>query len=519
MADIRWVFIRIEDCTLSHETSVEPLKTGDFWYANALRNDRKWRFHWPWQAHAEIFMPQGEHKYYDDDLSKVLMRNIRLNPNTLSMHGKDWEEASGEIYFQLRPLPKPTVVLSTIPVQSDAMNSVLVPSNNSADPFQVSESLRLSSSAETVVIIDDGDRSGVSGGGNSFKVASQTGGWAKWIGWFFSLFFLLLIGYFLWRYFPTLAIIYLVFLMLRGIGMLFTIFPLLKQLANLAILGFIAYFFYQMYLLGGTVSEPLKTRNGQIKVSPPKRTDDRSKGEAPDYSTQKEIQWFDFSDRSYLARYQTSQASYEQSVDRKTELRDQIIQNVSTSLEFYTKFYVDLHRMDEDKIRGIVKIFSDSAKRLRLSPLETAEMVVTFVQEFPYVMVHEESCRVAMESGNDFVIKYHNDKKPCMANVVAGVQSPYEFMHNLKGDCDTRTLLAFSILSGLNIGSSVWVSETYGHSILGVAVPAGHGMSKEVRGVRHYGVELTAKGFRVGMVAPDQARSGNWDITAYYNPN
>jgi hypothetical protein len=42
-------------------------------------------------------------------------------------------------------------------------------------------------------------------------------------------------------------------------------------------------------------------------------------------------------------------------------------------------------------------------------------------------------------------------------------------------------------------------------------------MYKEVEGVKHYAVELTAKGFRLGMVAPEQARPNNWEITLYNN--
>jgi hypothetical protein len=173
--------------------------------------------------------------------------------------------------------------------------------------------------------------------------------------------------------------------------------------------------------------------------------------------------------------------------------------------------------MDEQKINEVASIFIDSAKKKQMTPIETAEMVVTFIQEIPYYLVHEGTCQQSIESGNDFVIDYHRDQKPCIPNVAAGVQSPYEFLHNLKGDCDTRSLLGHAILAKLNIASSVWVSETYGHSILGVAVPVGNGIYKEINGVKHYGVELTAKGFRLGMVAPEHARPGNWDITLYNN--
>jgi hypothetical protein len=173
--------------------------------------------------------------------------------------------------------------------------------------------------------------------------------------------------------------------------------------------------------------------------------------------------------------------------------------------------------MDEEKISQVAKIFSDSAANKKMNPLQTAEMVVTFIQEIPYYLVHDENCEKAFANGNEFIRDYHREGKPCLPNVSGGVQSPYEFLHNLKGDCDTRSLLGHAILSKLNIVSSVWVSNVYGHSILGVAVPVGHGMYKEVEGIKHYAVELTAKGFRLGMVSPEQARPNNWEITLYNN--
>jgi hypothetical protein len=59
------------------------------------------------------------------------------------------------------------------------------------------------------------------------------------------------------------------------------------------------------------------------------------------------------------------------------------------------------------------------------------------------------------------------------------------------------------------------VSTEYGHSILGVALPVGSGSYKTIRGVKHYAVELTAKGFRLGMIAPEQRNMNNWNITLY----
>jgi hypothetical protein len=146
-------------------------------------------------------------------------------------------------------------------------------------------------------------------------------------------------------------------------------------------------------------------------------------------------------------------------------------------------------------------------------------MVVTFIQEIPYVLVHQNSCQQIMQSEKEgsFIVTYHQDKKPCLPNIPGGVQSPYEFLHNLKGDCDTRSLLGYAILKKMNISASVWVSQAYGHSILGVGLPVGNGVSKNVNGLNHYGVELTNKGFRLGVISPQQRDMSNWDIALYFN--
>jgi hypothetical protein len=145
-------------------------------------------------------------------------------------------------------------------------------------------------------------------------------------------------------------------------------------------------------------------------------------------------------------------------------------------------------------------------------------MVTTFVQEIPYYLVHDYTCQKIIQDANSaFITSYHRDGKPCLPNIPGGVQSPYEFLHNLKGDCDTRSLLAFAILKELHISASIWVSEAYGHSILGVGLPVAGGAYKTVEGMNHYGVELTAKGFRIGMVGPEHKNMSNWDIALYYN--
>jgi hypothetical protein len=48
-------------------------------------------------------------------------------------------------------------------------------------------------------------------------------------------------------------------------------------------------------------------------------------------------------------------------------------------------------------------------------------------------------------------------------------------------------------------------------------LPIAGGVHKTIDGISHYGVELTAKGYRVGMVNPEHYNMSNWDIALYYN--
>jgi len=172
---------------------------------------------------------------------------------------------------------------------------------------------------------------------------------------------------------------------------------------------------------------------------------------------------------------------------------------------------------DNTKVDSLAKVVHKVSKDRSYSPLETAEYLVSLIQEIPYVLVHDQSCQEVVNQSGGFVRDYHVQRKPCLPNVIAGVQSPYEFMHTLEGDCDTRSLLGHAVLRKLGISSSVWISEQYGHSILGVGVPVTSRAKKILNGVPHYGVELTAKGFRVGMIAPDQMHMRNWDVAIFKN--
>jgi hypothetical protein len=510
IANLQCTYLRIEQSSPIYNLDIDSLKTHDYWFQKRLRAKKRL----PWHSKTEIFIPVGEDKFYSGDLFNVLIKNLQFQyggKNSVApiIH-QDWIEISGDIYFQIEPKrktsPPPATNLSTT---STASGFNALPEGSVVGSKITGTDINSSAEKENISI-----REIFRPQTTSTSTIQASRPWLSGLGWLLRILAYLAITYYLWQYSPLLGALLLGSLLLYGIGKFLWKNGIFRWVLNIILLLFLAYFLYSIIYRDGIKGDPVKTRSGTVTIDPPKR-DDGDQQNGPDYTTGKQIEWYDFINRFYEARYKTSQATFDQSVAGQNELGNSI--SFSNSGEFYRQFYEGLHRMDRDKIQQVAAIFRDSARMKNLNQMEVAEMVVTFIQEIPYYLVHDGSCQQAIGNGNDFMRSYHLQKKPCLPSIKGGVQSPYEFLHNLKGDCDTRSLLGFAILTELKIPSSVWISEVYGHSILGVGLPVGHGIYKTVEGIKHYGVELTAKGFRLGMVAPENARPLNWDISIFNN--
>ena len=254
----------------------------------------------------------------------------------------------------------------------------------------------------------------------------------------------------------------------------------------------------------------IEKKDGQIELDSP-RLNPSQDTLAPmpwDYLITHRIKWMDFVSHNFYSVYATSTKAYYDS-----KRLHQVFANPGSlyANTYFHDVYLGFYQHDFAKIDSVANYFISQRFIKKLSPEQTAEMVISYVQEIPYCLVHEGSCEQAMTAGG-FLLKYHREKKPCLPNVIAGVQSPYEFAHDLKGDCDTRSLLAFTLLTKLSIPASIWVSQVYGHSVLGVGLGAKAEYYKSMDGIRYSPVELTAKGYRLGMIAPSQADMDNWNI-------
>lgn len=495
------------------------LNTSNSWYKKVIKPyknwffSRQWEWRWPskhpkktfpwfrinwkwsvWRKRAHVFIPLDENYQLQEILYEVILKEISFDDN-----GAEWvggfHRIKGTVYFQI----------GKEKLKKEAPKTIVEQTQNNTDKEHEAAAIGISGETKVTNLSQlnkelQQDSEKLTTNQSPFQMKKKTS--QIWL----LLMFLWLLFCF-WK-FPALLLPSLV---VFGAIAFFRYFrkACLGLLISLMIFGVLGFLLFNFLAGKGKEQKTVKTEDGTIKILPPVKTKDK------DLYSQKEIRWWDFINNKYDLNYGTSATSFFESETLHAEKCSQI--NASNSIEYFQKLYSFMENNDTPKLDSIIQKFQIKAKEKNLNALKTAEMVCTFVQEIPYYLVHEFDCQKSVEqSGSDFVAQYHRENKPCLPSIPGGVQSPYEFMHNLKGDCDTRSLLAFTILKGLGISSSVWISEAYGHSVLGVGLPAGNGFYVEVQGDKHYAIELTAKGFRLGMISPEQQIENNWDIALFY---
>ena len=170
--------------------------------------------------------------------------------------------------------------------------------------------------------------------------------------------------------------------------------------------------------------------------------------------------------------------------------------------DFWGKVYAQIHNQDTDKLHLIYNELERLGRALKLDRRSFAEMVVSCIQDIPYALVFQEPC-LAPETYELYIQKILKECPDCcIGNQKYGIQTPVAFMANLKGDCDTRTLIIFTILNHFGYDVAILNSEFYRHSIFGINLPA-KGLYKSHYNKRYYLWETTNKYFKIGEL-PNQ---------------
>ncbi len=191
--------------------------------------------------------------------------------------------------------------------------------------------------------------------------------------------------------------------------------------------------------------------------------------------------------------------------------RNQLEVNSSDFRNYYHQIYSNLINQNKTFLDSVVKEYARIGKSENLNRQQFADMVVTSIQNIPYYLVHDLTHREADLKYGGFIREYHQTGKPCLDQIKFGVQAPVEFIGNFKGDCDTRSLFLFHVLSKFGYNVVMLGSEQYSHCIIGISGNYS-GDFVSYNGLKYYVWETTATGYTPGNISPECGNMRYWVV-------
>lgn len=170
---------------------------------------------------------------------------------------------------------------------------------------------------------------------------------------------------------------------------------------------------------------------------------------------------------------------------------------------FWRDLYYHLYKHDQEYLLPLQDSIRALARRESIVGSELMHTIVSMVQDIRYnYIISVDSC-------------YRHTDFPCVPNQRFGILSPVEFLYTLSGDCDTRTVLLFSLLKDLGFDPVIVNSSKYLHSMLAVDIPSG-GDYVLHKGRKFYFWETTSTGWQPGMIPPGMNDTNYWTVALDY---
>jgi hypothetical protein len=207
--------------------------------------------------------------------------------------------------------------------------------------------------------------------------------------------------------------------------------------------------------------------------------------------------WYDhlYTKRSYSGTFSVRKNDYYNS--RSYKNKD------ASNVDSYAEFYANLIVKDADRLDLVMDELEKIYRTKNLTDRQFINVVVAFVQDIPYSLLTASDCS-----------NHRSSEYSCYSNITGGLYSPVEFMKNFHGDCDTRTVFLYTVLSSFGYDVIILNSEFYKHSILGVRLTSS-GKYKTVYGKRYYTWETTAEGYKLGMMPAECSNMYYWDVAIH----
>ena len=206
--------------------------------------------------------------------------------------------------------------------------------------------------------------------------------------------------------------------------------------------------------------------------------------------------WNDYKNNSYENTFEINNGIVcEASYNRNT-----IYDSGFSEEKYWNNIYSQLIRFDTTKMSFIYDYFDKIREEKELDYRQFAEMVVSFVQSIPYTLILDMTKEEAIQKGGTVAEYLKNQRGPYIENIKYGLLSPLEFLYSIRGDCDTRTVTIYAILS--HFGYDVVILNCLTHSMIGLNLSA-QGRAFKQKGKKYYFWETTAKGWELGQLPPE----------------
>lgn len=176
----------------------------------------------------------------------------------------------------------------------------------------------------------------------------------------------------------------------------------------------------------------------------------------------------------------------------------------------YRDIYGYVSSYDQLHMNSVFSMLDSIRSKDSLSDYLFAEVIVTMIQSINYVLVLNGSCNNRQEE--PAIIELLRKGVPCIGHAPYGLRTPLQFLSDMKGDCDTRTVVLYNLLKHYGYDVAIINSQYYTHSMLGLNLPGINGNYKMYEGKRYYFWETTDKGFPLGALPQEAGNTNYWNV-------
>lgn len=217
--------------------------------------------------------------------------------------------------------------------------------------------------------------------------------------------------------------------------------------------------------------------------------------------------WEDYSGNKYEGTFWIKKSALMKAKNYKNNLS-----SVENTEQRYDEMIFLLKENDKTNLEGVYQLFDSLKTKNNLTNQGLAESIVSFVQDIPYTVVLPDACDPNLYSDN-FIRNYlSSPNAQCDGFEKFGINSPVEFMATLKGDCDTRTLLIYTLLSHYNFDVALLSSEYYNHSLIGINIPY-DGITYRYNNQHYVLWETTSPNIKPGILPNEISNINHWRIS------